>query len=134
MWSGVHLPHRRSRVLAAWRSGVSVTDVPRWIRAGGALSGVMVASMASLMRGCASVLHPGVELAERGVEVISGACAQGAYFGYHRESTMAIAETQGLDYLYSVILVGWCFDTYLWRLQLYDRSKAFCIFFNKLAW
>jgi hypothetical protein len=50
----------------------------------GALSGAMVASMASLMRGSASVLHPGVGLAERGVEVISGACAQGAYFGYHR--------------------------------------------------
>jgi hypothetical protein len=50
----------------------------------GTLSGAMVASMASLVRGFASVLHPGVVLVGRGVEVTSRACAQDTYFGYHR--------------------------------------------------
>jgi hypothetical protein len=50
----------------------------------GALFSVVVASMASLVRGFDSVLHPRVVLAERGVEVTVGACAQDAYFGYHR--------------------------------------------------
>jgi hypothetical protein len=45
-----------------------------------ASSNVVVASMASLERGGASIEHPGGGCAEREVEVISEACAQGAFF------------------------------------------------------
>jgi hypothetical protein len=48
-------------------------------------SGAVVASMASLVRGFASIFHPGIGSADRRVEVTSKACAQGAFFGYHRE-------------------------------------------------
>jgi hypothetical protein len=50
----------------------------------GAPSGVMVASMASLVRGFATIFQPGVGSADRGVKVTSEACAQGTFFGYHQ--------------------------------------------------
>jgi hypothetical protein len=49
-----------------------------------ASSDVVVASMASPERGGASVKHPGEGCAEREVEVISGASAQGAFFGMYQ--------------------------------------------------
>jgi hypothetical protein len=42
------------------------------------------------------LLHPGDEFADRDVEVTSGVCAQCAFFGFYRESAMAVAEAQGL--------------------------------------
>jgi hypothetical protein len=45
-----------------------------------ASSDIVVASMASLVRGSASVEHPGEGCAEREVEVISEGLAQGAFF------------------------------------------------------
>jgi hypothetical protein len=53
-------------------------------RRAGAPSDVVVASMASLVRDFASIFHPGVGLADRGVEVTSEACAQDAFFGHHQ--------------------------------------------------
>jgi hypothetical protein len=53
-------------------------------RRAGAPSGVMVASMASLVRGFASIFQPGVGSADKGVEVTSKACAPGTFFGYHQ--------------------------------------------------
>jgi hypothetical protein len=40
--------------------------------------------MANLEKGGASVEHPGEGCAEREVEVISKACAQGAFFGWYQ--------------------------------------------------
>jgi hypothetical protein len=36
------------------------------------------------VRGFASIFQPGVGSVDRGVEVTSEACAQGAFFGYHQ--------------------------------------------------
>jgi hypothetical protein len=53
-------------------------------RRAGAPSGVVVASMPSLVRGFALIFHPGVGSADRGVKVTSEACAQGPFSGYNR--------------------------------------------------
>jgi hypothetical protein len=54
---------------------------------------------------------------EREVEVTREACAQGTFFGFPRESTMAVAEAQGFVYFSGVVLVWWCFIMCLWWLQ-----------------
>jgi hypothetical protein len=59
-------------------------------------SDVAVVSSASLERGGASLEYPVEGCAEREVEVISEACAQGAFFGIYQESVMAVIEAQGL--------------------------------------
>jgi hypothetical protein len=39
------------------------------------------------------------------VDVTSGACAQGTFFGFFRQSVLAVAEAQGLVYSSDIVLV-----------------------------
>jgi hypothetical protein len=61
-----------------------------------ASSDVAVASMQSLERGDASVEHLEEGYVEREVEVISKACAQGAFFGIYQGLAMTGIEVQRL--------------------------------------
>jgi hypothetical protein len=58
------------------------------------------------------------------VELTSGACAQDALFGIFQESMMVVVEAQCLVFSSSVLLVWWCFDTFLKNGRMTPASAS----------
>jgi hypothetical protein len=69
-----------------------------------ALSGAVVASMASLERGFTLVDHYRNGYVDREVEVISGACTQGAFFGFYQ----GVGDGSGQGTSPGLILYAFC--------------------------